>query len=118
MSSGLRRLILWDYQRGVWQYDVICGAILLFIFFSPPKWFGDQPRIPFAAEITSLPDHQGEKVFLLRPELVDKIPEEKRLVEIGKIVTTRTGKKCVMTHIEPQYDVEQEVIAYIGYAKP
>lgn len=118
VPSGLRRLILWDYQRGVWQYDVICGAILLFIFFSPSKWFWDQPRIPSAAEITSLPDHQGEKVFWIEPELVNSIPEDKRLVEIGNILTARTGKKRVMTHIEPQYDSEQEVIAYIGYAKP
>jgi hypothetical protein len=93
-------------------------VILIFIFFSPPKWFRDQPSIPYAAEITSLPDHQGEKVFLLRPELVDKIPEDKRVAEIGKIVTARTGKKFVMTHIEPEYDSEQEVIAYIGYARP
>lgn len=119
MPSGLRRLILWDYQRGVWQYDVICGVILLFVFFAPSQWFRDQPRIPNAAEITSLPAHQGELEFWFAPGLVDNIPEGKRLVEIGKIMTRRTGKRCVMTHIEPVYDAEEkELVAYIGYARP
>ena len=27
MRTGLKRLILWDYQRGTWQYDVICVLI-------------------------------------------------------------------------------------------
>ena len=118
VPSGLRRLILWDYQRGVWQYDVICAVILLFIFLSPAAWFRDQPRIPNAAQITSLPAHPGESVFWLQPELVNPIPENQRLARIGDILTVRTGKKLVMTHLEPQYDSEQEVIAYIGYARP
>lgn len=118
MPSWLRRLILWDYQRGVWQYDVICGAIVLFIFFSPREWFRDQPRIPNAAEITSLPDHLGELAFWIEPDLVAAIPEAKRLSEIGRILTARTRKKIVMTHIDPFYDTEQDVIGYMAYAKP
>ena len=118
MPSGLRRLILWDYQRGVWQYDVICGAILLFIFFSPREWFRDQPRIPNAAEITSLPAHQGELAFWIEPDLVTAIPEDKRLAEIGRILTARTRKKLLITHLDPFYGTEQEIVCYMAYAKP
>ncbi len=118
MPKGLKRLILWDYQRGVWQYDVICGAILLFIFASAPKWFRDQPQIPNAAEITSLPTHQGESAFWVEPDLVTAIPEDKRLAKIGDILTARTRKKHVVTGIEPIYDSEQEVIGYMAFAKP
>lgn len=109
---------MWDYQRGVWQYDVICGLILLFIFVSPPRWFRDQPLISNAAEITSLPAHQGESAFWLGPDLVAPIPENKRLVEIGNILTARTRKKHVVTGIEPVYDSDQEVIGYMAFAKP
>jgi hypothetical protein len=118
VPKGLRRLILWDYQRGVWQYDVICGAIVLFIFFSPREWFRDQPIIPYAAEITSLPAHQGESAFWVKPDLVTAIPENKRLLEIGNILTARTRKRHVVTGIEPIYDSEQEVIGYMAFAKP
>lgn len=118
MPSGLRRLILWDYQRGVWQYDVICAAIVVFVFFSPREWFRDQPRIPNAAQITSLPAEQGESAFWIEPELITAIPEEKRLSEIGKILTLRTRKKQVMTRIEPIYDSEHEVKGYMAFARP
>ena len=117
MPGGLRRLILWDYQRGVWQYDVICGLIILFVFFSPREWFRDQPRIPNAAQITSLPAQQGESAFWIEPELVTAIPEDRRLAEIGKILTARTRKKYVMTRIEPVYDSEQEVKGYMAFAR-
>ena len=76
--AGLKRLILWDYPRGVWQYDVMCGVILVFIAFAPREWFRDQPRIPHASQITSLPGH-GEGVFWIEPELVSSVPEAQRL---------------------------------------
>ncbi len=117
MPSGLRRLILWDYPRGVWQYDVICAAIVVFVFFSPREWFRDQPRIPNAAQITSLPSEQGESAFWVEPELITAIPENQRLSEIGKILTLRTRKKQIMTRIEPIYDSEHEVKGLHGFCK-
>ncbi len=109
---------MWDYQRGVWQYDVICGVIVLFIFFSPRGWFRDQPLAPSVAEITSTSAHQGESAFWIEPELVTRYRIDKRLSEISKILTARTRKKLVMTRIDPMYDSEQEVIGYMAYAKP
>src|SRR3954471_16111450 len=85
----LRRLILWDYQRGVWQYDIICAVIVLFIFLSPARWYNDQPRIPSAAQVTSLPAQPGESAFWIDTDLVTSIAEEQRLTEIGKILTAR-----------------------------
>lgn len=116
MPTGLRRLILWDYQRGVWQYDVICAIILLFIFLSPSRWFSDQPLIPSAAQITSA--QPGESEFWLDTGLVTSIPEEKRLEEIGKILTTRTRKKHIMTRLEPIYDANKELKGYMAFSKP
>ena len=33
--GSLKRIILWDYKRGSWQYDVLCILIIAFIFLSP-----------------------------------------------------------------------------------
>ena len=44
--SGFKRFILWDYARASWQYDVMVGIILAFIFLTPRDWFRDQPRVP------------------------------------------------------------------------
>jgi hypothetical protein len=118
VPSVFRRLLLWDYQRGVWQYDVICGIIILFIFCSPRDWFRDQPRIPNAAEITSLPSHLGESEFFVEPELVNSIPEDKRLAEIAKILTARTRKTHVVTRIDALSNSEGDITGYIAFTKP
>jgi hypothetical protein len=118
VPTGLRRLILWDYQRGVWQYDVICALIVAFIFLSPPRWFRDQPRVPNVAEITSPTAHPGESAFYVGQEVVDALPDEKRLDEISKIVSAQRRRKIDIIRIDPIYNSDQEVIGYMAYAKP
>jgi hypothetical protein len=35
----LGRVLFWRYQRGSWQYDILCGLILAFIFLTPKAVF-------------------------------------------------------------------------------
>jgi hypothetical protein len=115
--ASLKRFILWDYQRGVWQYDVICAIITLFIFLAPRQWFRDQPRIPHASQVTSLPSH-GESVFWIESELVSSFPENRRLDQVGKVLSARTGKTQRLIRIEPILDSEQEIKGYMAFAEP
>lgn len=117
MLAGLKKFILWDYQRGVWQYDVMCVIVAGFIFFTPRQWFRDQPRIPQASQITSLPSH-GESVFWIDSELFSSFPDNQRLEQLGRVLTTRTGKKQTITRIEPVLDSEQEIKGYMAFARP
>ncbi len=39
MLPVILRIIFWTYQRGGWQYDIICGFILAFIFLTPRTVF-------------------------------------------------------------------------------
>ena len=117
MLAGLKKFILWDYQRGVWQYDVICAVITAFIFLAPRQWFRDQPRIPQASQVTSLPS-QGESVFWIDSELVSSFPENRRLDQLGKVLTARTGRKQILTRIEPVLDSEKELKGYMAFARP
>lgn len=41
----LKNIILWDYRRGTWQYDVFCLLIIAFIFLTPKTWFDKRERI-------------------------------------------------------------------------
>jgi hypothetical protein len=109
--AGLKRLILWDYERGVWQYDIMCGVILVFIAFSPRAWFRDQPRIPHASQIS-------EGVFWMEPDLVDSVPEQQRLGRLGKVLSARTGKNLTLTRIEPIFDSEKEIKGYMAFSRP
>lgn len=117
MAGYLKRFILWDYERGSWQYDVICAAIFLFVTFAPLQWFHDQPRIPQAAQITSLPGH-GELAFWVDPQLVTSFPEKQQLDQLGKVLSVRTGKTQRLTRIQPIFDSEQEIKGYIAFAQP
>ncbi len=110
MNSGLKRIILWDYERGVWQYDVMCAVILLFLAFAPLTWFRDQPRIPHASQIS-------EGVFWMEPDLVDSVPQQQRLDKLGKVLSERTGRKLTLTRIEPIVDSEKEIKGYMAFSK-
>ncbi len=111
LKGFMKRLILWDYQRGSWQYDVMCGLVLLFMF-APHSWFRDQPRIQYASQIS-------DGVFWIEPELVNfSEPEQKRLQDLGKALTLRTGKKQTILRIEPIVDAEKEVKGYMAYTRP
>jgi hypothetical protein len=43
--NSLKRIILWDYSRGTWQYDVLCLLIIAFIFLSPKTWFDGREKL-------------------------------------------------------------------------
>lgn len=109
VKSGFRRFLLWDFERGVWQYDVMCALILLFLFLVPRAWFRDQPRIPHASQIS-------EGVFWMEPDLVDSVPEQQRLERLGKVLSERTGKKLTLTRIEPIVDSEKEIKGYMAFS--
>ena len=44
--SILRKIWYWSYERGSWQYDVMCVAILGFIFLIPARVFDDPEASP------------------------------------------------------------------------
>lgn len=95
----------------------MCAVILAFIAFAPREWFRDQPRLPHASQITSLPSH-GESVFWIESELVSSVPEAQRLASLSKVLSARTGKTQVLTRIEPILDSEKEIKGYMAFAKP
>ncbi len=35
----MKNVINWNYERGSWQWDVLCILILAFIFLTPKSWF-------------------------------------------------------------------------------
>ncbi len=41
--QAVGRVIFWTYSRGSWQYDILCGLILAFIFLTPREFFVRPP---------------------------------------------------------------------------
>jgi hypothetical protein len=115
--NGLvKRLIFWDFPRASWQYDVVVGLILLFIFAVPRSWFHDQPKEASIILMSSL--HGSNRVFIAT-ELLETTPDNQRARRAERLISQRTGKQWRVNRVEPIRDeTEQEVKGFIAYTQP
>ena len=115
----LKRFILWEFPRASWQYDVMVGIILGFIFLTPRDWFRDQPRIPQASSIAMLPSEHGSSVFWIDPQLLHKLPEDQWQAKVAAILRARTGnKRLQITQVQAVSNSENEIQGYMVFARP
>jgi len=109
--NGLKRFLLWDYPRAGWQYDLMVGLILAFIFLTPRVWFRDQPRASNVVMIR--PD-----AFWVDSDLLSASPEGARVARAGALLKARTGKNYNVIRLEPIIDSEQETKGYMAFTAP
>ena len=109
--SGVKRFLFWDYPRAGWQYDLMVGLILAFIFLTPRDWFRDQPR---ASNIVMIrPD-----AFWVDSDLLSNSPEGERVARVDSLLKARTGKKYNIVRVESILDSEKEIIGYMAFSTP
>jgi hypothetical protein len=110
------RSIFWAYERGSWQYDVICIVILAFIFLSPRSWFNDRPTL----QLTDLRHQQGivemgrvnrDVRYLLDARLVDTV-DQKPEDAIPIILKQHLQKAFTVKSIDAVRDRHQVVLGY------
>jgi len=122
MAGGLwravKRFLLWDYERATWQYDVIVGLILAFIFLTPRSWFRDQPRELKASRISLPRGAPGQVVYWLEAELLSGVAPGDRQRKAGEILRTREGRKLEVLSLESVADSENEIKGYVAFTKP
>ena len=114
-AGGIKRFLFWDYPRAGWQYDVMVGLILAFIFLTPREWFRDQPR---ANSIVMLPSEHGETVFWMDAEQLSNSAENARAAQASALLQARTGKKYHVVRLEPIVDSEQEIKGFMAFTTP
>ena len=114
----IRDYVLWSYERGTIQYDVMVTLILLFVFLSPRLInFNDKPveRNPHHTGVVVMPDGQGGLVYQIdaaavsdqvagkddsafRGELLHVIEPISGEVSITKIESVRNGLGQVLSY--------------------
>ena len=109
--------MFWSYRRGSWQYDIMVGLILLFIFGTPRAWFRDQPRIPNPQQIVMLPSDTGRPVFWIDPDLVGDTAPEQLEAKIHALLQKRTGKAVTILKVESAKDDEGNLKGYFVRAR-
>ena len=114
-SSALKRFLLWDYPRASWQYDVMVGIILAFLFLTPRAIFRDQPR---ASDIVRLPAEHGSNVFWIDPQLLTSVPDSSRASKVESELKRRFGKGEAVVRIEPVSGEEREIKGYLAFTRP
>jgi len=111
----MKRFLLWSFERGSKQYDVICAVILAFIFLTPPSIFNDRPdslRGPGDPMIRTTRDDDGHTVFTVKVETTvfsTQKGTEQAAVDRLKVWL---GAPVTVSHTEPVYDTTGALVAY------
>jgi hypothetical protein len=107
--TTLKKVLFWSYERGSWQYDIMCVLILAFIFFGPNNVFHSH-RSSAADEITAWPIFVGsEEVEQSGPRsLEEKIKER---------VVQKYGHNIVVSRIDQVRNEAGQLTGYLAWEK-
>jgi len=111
----MRRFIFWDYPRAGWQYDIMVGLILAFIFLTPREIFRDYPR---PSNVVRLPAENGANVYLIEAEDMSQWTEADKKPRAERLLQSRFGKREAVIRVEPLFDSEKEIKGYMAFTKP
>jgi len=98
--TTLKKILFWSYERGSWQYDIMCVLILAFIFLSPNRIF--QSRVSAAPVIV-----RGGEIGPVDPA---------NLEQAIRVYMARQGHAVNISRIEKAEDSSGET-NYVVYQK-
>lgn len=109
LLTTLKKVLFWSYERGSWQYDVMCVLILAFIFFGPNSIFHSH-RSSLADEASAGP------LFVSREEVgaVDAASLER---VIAKHLSEKYGHAIAVSDIKQVTDASGNVVGYVAWEK-
>ena len=115
VATGIKRFLFWDYPRAGWQYDIMVGVILVFIFLTPRDWFRDQPK---ASSVVMLPSEGGANVYWMEPDQLADVPDSARIDRANAVLEARKGVKQKIVRLEPIFDSEKDIRGYMAFTTP
>jgi len=119
----LSRAIFWSYERGSWQYDIICGVILIFIFLTPRSWFHDRPTL----ELSDLRHRQGVieigrtragAEYLVDSRLVESLAPLKTEDAVRSVLEERLHRPITIRALDPVLDKNNVMLGYTVVVSP
>jgi hypothetical protein len=97
--TTLKKTLFWSYERGSWQYDIMCVVILAFIILAPNRVFEDR-------DSTTPIILRSEEIGSVDPDNFEQM--ETRLEQIR-------GKSVIISRVEKTTDSLGDV--YVIYQK-
>jgi hypothetical protein len=110
----IRDFVLWSYERGTLQYDVMVTLILLFVFFSP-YWinFHDKPveRNPHPSGVVVTPDTGGGFIYQIEGSAIAGTNDAAIRQQLLRIVEPISGEASI-TSYEVVRDRQGRILSY------
>jgi hypothetical protein len=110
----IRDYILWSYERGTIQYDVMVTLILLFVFLAP-HWinFKDKPieRNPHPTGVVVIPDAGGGFIYQIEGTAVSGKDEVTVREQLQRIIEPISGRVTIIKY-ETARDRSGRVLSY------
>jgi hypothetical protein len=114
IGRTIRDFVLWSYERGTIQYDIMVTLILLFVFLSPRAInFKDKPteHNPSATGVLVTPDPAGGFIYQIDGAAVHTTGDSAIRAELLKIIEPISGGISIKTY-EAVRDSSGRVIKY------
>jgi len=117
------RAVFWSYDRGSWQYDIICAVILAFIVLTPRSWFHDRPTL----ELSDLRHRQGVieigrtragAEYLVDSRLVESYAPLKSEEAVRVILQGRLNHPVTIKSLDPVLDRNNVMLGYTVVVSP
>lgn len=93
--TTIRGYILWSYERGTIQYDVMVSLILLFIFLTP-YWvnYNDKPieRNPHPTGVVIVPDAAGGFLYQIESAAISGKNEDEVRAQLLRVIEGISGE--------------------------
>ena len=115
MKQILKRILLWTFERGSFQWNVMCVLILAFLFLIPRQFFKDVPeymKVSATESVHKTVDKNGITIFTVkldRPRFLDtdEVRESTR-----EMLQQTLGKPVRALNTQPVRDWTGRVIGY------
>ncbi len=101
IGRTIRDFVLWSYERGTIQYDIMVTLILLFVFISPRVInFKDKPteRIPQPTGVVVMPDSNGGFIYQIDGSAVTATGDAAVQAELHKIIEPISGEISILKY--------------------
>lgn len=95
----LKKILFWSYDRGSWQYDIMCVLILAFIILAPNRVFEG---------------HGSVKPTIVRADEIGPVSPDRLQEAILAHLRQKTGNEMTISRIEQTQDSSGEL--YVVYA--
>ena len=108
---GIWGFVFWNYERGTWQYDLMCALILAFIFVTPTRFFRDRPTLTEARQVVEVRGIEGTG-YRIEARLLEG--GSKRSVELNalQVLEQVTDREVAIRRIEKVFDAKGNLQAY------